>query len=629
MSDVNEIDKMQIDAAPAIADSKSNHPIAISKREIDEMDLATIPTVPDHTAERELSNRNQIRGSGDWSRLSTSSFDRQTTDDDGVDNGRAIRRSSAIDISGMPLTDMDFSTPKEIFILRWISFFLILFAIIFLGIYSFAVFHMRDSKTFHFEYDIASHSVILSIKRIIRSHVSVIEQLGSVYPYTASSQTWPNVTLQGYASSNEYGLNITDGSALSIIYSPIIYARQQLVWEAYAKDSIHLLDGNPYFYTNGSWPVSNGIFYYDGKQKKYDNVNDRGTFIPGIKVPIWQVTPARNDSNVMFNQVSNAGRAAAISYALETNRTSTTEIILDASYGLPYTFVYSLLFDPTLDKASGIIALEISWLRVLELSAPKSRDHDLFVVISSPSVKMTFTIRGGQKASFIGDGDLHQSRKNVWKLRKRLALSELITNTTESYTVEIYTSKSYAESYRSQRPVKAIVAIVLCFLYVAIIFIVYDFLLSRRLSYLSLLASTSTSILDQLFPSFIQDRLFKRFLKKSASEVVERSQSRDELTRKASLNNASSFRSLNTISIDSRSEDTAPICEAFEKSTVFFADIAGFTKWSSGHKPLEVFEFLETLFQYFDEAARDNGVFKVETIGDWWVHLNDFSGRIY
>jgi class 3 adenylate cyclase len=63
----------------------------------------------------------------------------------------------------------------------------------------------------------------------------------------------------------------------------------------------------------------------------------------------------------------------------------------------------------------------------------------------------------------------------------------------------------------------------------------------------------------------------------------------------------------------------APIAELYPNTTVFFADIAGFTSWSSTRSPTDVFHLLETLYGAFDEIAHRQGVFKVETIGDSYV----------
>ncbi len=63
----------------------------------------------------------------------------------------------------------------------------------------------------------------------------------------------------------------------------------------------------------------------------------------------------------------------------------------------------------------------------------------------------------------------------------------------------------------------------------------------------------------------------------------------------------------------------SPIADLLPEATVFFADLAGFTKWSSERKPTEVFGLLETIFGAFDSIAQRRKVFKVETIGDCYV----------
>jgi class 3 adenylate cyclase len=62
-----------------------------------------------------------------------------------------------------------------------------------------------------------------------------------------------------------------------------------------------------------------------------------------------------------------------------------------------------------------------------------------------------------------------------------------------------------------------------------------------------------------------------------------------------------------------------PIADLFPETTVMFADIVGFTAWSSTREPSQVFILLETLYGAFDAVAARRGVFKVETIGDSYV----------
>lgn len=62
-----------------------------------------------------------------------------------------------------------------------------------------------------------------------------------------------------------------------------------------------------------------------------------------------------------------------------------------------------------------------------------------------------------------------------------------------------------------------------------------------------------------------------------------------------------------------------PIADLFPAATVLFADIVGFTAWSSVREPTQVFQLLETLYHHFDNIANRRKVFKVETIGTYAV----------
>jgi len=62
-----------------------------------------------------------------------------------------------------------------------------------------------------------------------------------------------------------------------------------------------------------------------------------------------------------------------------------------------------------------------------------------------------------------------------------------------------------------------------------------------------------------------------------------------------------------------------PMADLFLETTVMFADIVGFTAWSSVREPSQVFTLLETVYAAFDEIAKRHRVFKVETVGDCYV----------
>jgi class 3 adenylate cyclase len=56
--------------------------------------------------------------------------------------------------------------------------------------------------------------------------------------------------------------------------------------------------------------------------------------------------------------------------------------------------------------------------------------------------------------------------------------------------------------------------------------------------------------------------------------------------------------------------------------SILYADISGFTAWSSQHQPHEVIEKLSKIFTLFDKICVKQGLYKVHTIGDCYVALS-------
>ena len=57
--------------------------------------------------------------------------------------------------------------------------------------------------------------------------------------------------------------------------------------------------------------------------------------------------------------------------------------------------------------------------------------------------------------------------------------------------------------------------------------------------------------------------------------------------------------------------------DLFKETTILFADLAGFTAWSSEREPTQVFTLLEAIYKDMDRAAKKFSVFKVETVRDY------------
>jgi hypothetical protein len=135
--------------------------------------------------------------------------------------------------------------------------------------------------------------------------------------------------------------------------------------------------------------------------------------------------------------------------------------------------------------------------------------------------------------------------------------------------------------------------------FAVLLFIVYDRLVEKRQSIVLKSANQSSAIVSSLFPKNVTDRLLESVIGGSS------------LTAKTRLK---SF-----LTDDEDNQGLLPIADLFLETTVLFADISGFTAWSSTRDPTHVFTLLQSLYQGFDHIACKNKVFKVETIGDSYV----------
>jgi Adenylate and Guanylate cyclase catalytic domain len=173
-------------------------------------------------------------------------------------------------------------------------------------------------------------------------------------------------------------------------------------------------------------------------------------------------------------------------------------------------------------------------------------------------------------------------------------------------TLSYYPSDVMKASFTTHNPQLFTVAVVAIFAFTSLVFILYDVMVELRQKKVLNTAVRSTAIVSSLFPSTVRDRLYpEAALKPETAKGKLQSFLRDNTSADANTGGANFAGN--------------PIAELYPDTTVLFADIVGFTAWSSTRQPTQVFTLLETLYAAFDSIAKQRGVFKVETIGDSYV----------
>lgn len=124
-------------------------------------------------------------------------------------------------------------------------------------------------------------------------------------------------------------------------------------------------------------------------------------------------------------------------------------------------------------------------------------------------------------------------------------------------------------------------------------FYVYDSMVQKRNSKLIKEAAKSGEIVTSMFPGKLRNIVLKDG--RRGSKV-------------ASATGSSHF--------EGEAKATESQAEYYDATTVFFADLAGFTRWASSREPAQVFHLLELIYGEFDAIAKRRRVFKIETVGD-------------
>jgi class 3 adenylate cyclase len=179
------------------------------------------------------------------------------------------------------------------------------------------------------------------------------------------------------------------------------------------------------------------------------------------------------------------------------------------------------------------------------------------------------------------------------------------------YSISLYQSSSFSSETESSNLILICVfAISMAFVIMGGTFVMYDRFVRRRNITMLHAAARSNAILSSLFPTQIRERLFAEKDENAAAQTEGKNMlSFDALGKKWDSNNED----------EELVYKSKPIADLFPETTILFADIVGFTAWSSVREPSQVFILLETLFRAFDEIARKRRVFKVETVGDCYV----------
>jgi hypothetical protein len=289
----------------------------------------------------------------------------------------------------------------------------------------------------------------------------------------------------------------------------------------------------------------------------------------------------------------------------------------------------SLLLQPIFEdfsadaKIVAHFAAVLEWDLYFENILHAGADGIILVVKDTCNEEFTFEING-PNVTFLGHADFHDKKYDHLVRSTRFATFGKNDEDEEEDAIEddeackfflyIYPSDKMHDVYTTNAAALATMAVVLIFFFTALVFVVYDRMVQLRQEKVLNTANRTNEIVASLFPENVRAQIF-------AEE--EAGASKDKLKTFSGKQGLKNFLEEeghgedNVVAYDSK-----PIADLFPHTTIMFADISGFTSWSSVREPCQVFTLLETIYHAFDQIARKRGVFKVETVGDCYVAVS-------
>eukprot|EP00980_Cylindrotheca_fusiformis_P017709 scaffold5563_cov94-Cylindrotheca_fusiformis.AAC.2 len=252
---------------------------------------------------------------------------------------------------------------------------------------------------------------------------------------------------------------------------------------------------------------------------------------------------------------------------------------------------------------------------VLKSSCPNLSTFDKHDDGSASSV-LTYRI-DGQNAELLGISDLHNPKYDDMEstdvfVDLNIDQSEVPEGTCiPTLTLHVYPSGDLEESFQTYHAIEYTGVVAASFIFTSLVFLLYDYFVRRRQAKVMERIMRQDEIVANVFPTAIRNRLYQSQERQGKAHRGKHAEHGDLKTGFE----APEFEEGPYIS------GSAPMADLFPNVSVVFADIVGFTAWSSAREPHQVFVLLETIYCAFDKIAYRHNVFKVETVGDCYVSV--------
>lgn len=383
---------------------------------------------------------------------------------------------------------------------------------------------------------------------------------------------------------------------------PIVSTQDRIDWEKYSVEN------------QASWmgedesSISEFIF-----RSPFAPENASAPIVDDKYLPIWQTAPIAGNQQMVNFDLFDYPSVPKVFEQMMTSRSPVLSETVNAvadTYGPPEAFMAIPIFGSlSADTPAivGVLMVVSQWEDYLVSLVPDGTPPMVATVRNTCTESFTYVIRGSS-ATFLGLGDRHDPNYDSEEVMVGMTGEVFESVPGCANTLHIYPTQEFYDTYMTNQPwIYTGIAIAL-FILTALSFHLYDRLMKQQHEKVIKAANLSNALVSSLFPESVRSRIVAD--QQQQSNKNQRSSSKSIIIHHSKKEGSTERRTSTT---------SKPIADLFPRVTVMFADISGFTAWSSSREPSQVFMLLEAIYNSFDRIATRCKVFKVETIGDCYV----------
>mmetsp|Transcript_14277 Transcript_14277/g.31177 ORF Transcript_14277/g.31177 Transcript_14277/m.31177 type:complete len:1108 (+) Transcript_14277:70-3393(+) len=401
------------------------------------------------------------------------------------------------------------------------------------------------------------------------------------YEAAMEGEDFPYVTIPDFHKRTEETLAASNAALLA--WCPLVASTEGATWNTYSEQH----------------------FDISGQEAStlWKPMNTSGISYNGYFAPQWQYVPMSNhgiNSNLFDSQVFNETAGAFMSGG-EVLTVTTYEA--DEQPSPEMSFVVPTR--KSSEELAGLLVARLDWESMFGSALAPGTGELLVEVENDCGPRFSYKVNG-QGASFFKEGTLFDNPYDNKFVTSPVGVVGDETPCPSYMTV--YPTEDFREDYNNNDSVLYTSLVMVVFFVMIVAFLVYACAVRSRQKTVKNTIDKTTAIVSSIFPEHTQQRIYEE----AKNQVKQDAQSGPTKSVMKSL--ASSFSTNHN-----RQFGGKPIADLFTECTILFADIVGFTAWSSTREPSQVFTLLEHIYSQFDEIAGRRRVFKVETVGDCYV----------